>query len=195
MIKDFLETLKLKETFNTKGLQQRGIGDLIEYEIIKSIQKNKKENYEIILATGAKSTGDISIKIDNVLYLIDIKTFNTDSKYSMPNLISFDKLVKDVIKKDNVKLIYLFIHYKVVNNELKITNIKSSYINNISSECLRFGNLGSGQLQIKNAKKLSFNNNQTEKDGYVYIIKLYKEFLNNLTKKIQERQNKLEDLI
>lgn len=117
---------------------QRAIADLIENDIVDQI-----------VAKGGnrpKSVRTIEdVELNGVL--IDVKTRDIGRDFSMPNLISVDRLKKN---KDT-EIAYLFVDY-VVNPvdglSAQPVNIEYRPIETISWDHLKIQNLGLGQLQL-----------------------------------------------
>ena len=83
------------------------------------------------------------------LIKIDTKSHDLNSEFSMPNLISIDRLAK-FYKTDTNYLLYIFIDYVTVDNITTIKNVLVKLVEELSWEILAIQNLGKGQLQIKN---------------------------------------------
>ena len=114
---------------------QRAIADIIEYHIVE----------ELVQKGGTKPK---SVRtIEDVCYenkLIDIKTRDVDRDFSMPNLISVDRLMKNKDKHIEYKLV----DYKVEKNTAHILHIEDRPIWTICWSAMKIQNLGLGQLQL-----------------------------------------------
>lgn len=137
------------KSFNTTNLQQRGVADVIEKYICEQITKIDNKELIIEQSTSKRSLEDIQIKNNQELYKIDIKTHDLNSDFSMPNLISVDRLKKFYENKNN-HLIYIIVSYQTINEITQIKNIQIRFVEELSWEILGIQNLGKGQLQIKN---------------------------------------------
>jgi hypothetical protein len=137
------------KSFNTTNLQQRGVADVIEKYICEQITKIDNKELIIEQSKTKRSLEDVQIKNNQELYKIDIKTHDLNSDFSMPNLISVDRL-KKFYENNNNHLMYIIISYTTNNNITQIKNIEIRYIEELSWEILGIQNLGKGQLQIKN---------------------------------------------
>jgi len=114
---------------------QRAIADIIEYHIV--------EDY---VAKGGIRPKSVRT-IEDVCYnnkLIDIKTRDIDRDFSMPNLISVDRLMKN--KDKHIE--YQFVEYQVKDNIATITHIENRPIHTICWTAMKIQNLGLGQLQL-----------------------------------------------
>lgn len=136
-------------SFNTKGLQQRGVADLIEQKATDLILELKSEFIITEYATSRRSIEDVQIKTNGHLYKIDIKSHESTSEFSMPNLISIDRLKKLYIDENN-HLLYVFISYSTCDSSTIIETVNVCYIEELDWSILAIQNLGKGQLQIKN---------------------------------------------
>ena len=174
-----------------KNLMQRGIADIIEQDVSKIILDIKsniiKESYEAKSKRSIEDVGLITNDYDDVK--IDIKTHDTESELSMPNLISIARL-KKFYENDKNLLVYVFVKYINHGNNVQITQVKVKPIEQINWDCLTIGNLGKGQLQITDMNKISFQNFMTRKDwmerlsydAIIYYQKLIDKIQNNWIK-------------
>lgn len=136
--------------YDTSSLMQRGVGDVIETNISQFLL-NYKSDFLVEKASSKRSVEDVKIKKNGNVYIVDVKTHNVDSEFSMPNLISIDRVRKNVIP--NSYIVYIFVDYKTTDNITEITDINVFYIEDLSWDILTISNIGKGQLQIKNANK------------------------------------------
>lgn len=139
-------------SFNTKGLQQRGVADLIEQKATDLILQLKSDFIITEYATSRRSIEDVQIKTNGKLYKIDIKSHESTSEFSMPNLISIDRLKKLYIDENN-HLLYVFISYSTCDSSTIIETVNVCYVEELDWSILAIQNLGKGQLQIKNMNK------------------------------------------
>lgn len=174
-----------------ENLMQRGIADIIEQDVSKIILNLKsriiKESYEAKSKRSIEDVGLITNDYDDVK--IDIKTHDTESELSMPNLISIARL-KKFYENDRNLLVYVFVKYINHGNNVQVLQVKVKPIEQINWECLTIGNLGKGQLQITDMNKISFQNFMTRKDwmerlsydAIIYYQKLIDKIRNNWIK-------------
>jgi len=135
---------------------QRAIADIIENHIV--------EEYT---ALGGIKPSSVRT-IEDVTYqnnLIDIKTRDIDRDFSMPNLISVDRAMKNRDKT----IVYDFIEYRVFNNEAIITHREQRTLHSLCFSCLSIQNLGLGQLQIRNHRIPQYKGS---KDEWYYQLRL-----------------------
>jgi len=198
-IQDSLDKNLPKEIPYEGGLMQRGIADIIEVmvsDIIKNLKHQSiKESYEAQSKRSIEDVGLVTTDYNDIK--IDIKTHDSESELSMPNLISISRIKKFYENQRNL-LLYVFVKYiNIIDSEnphghsVQILDIKVSAIEQIDWSCLTIGNLGKGQLQITNMNEISFNNVLTRKDwlerlSYDVII-YYRSLINKIeTKWIKE---------
>tara|TARA_R110002012_G_scaffold26763_5_gene86623 strand:+ start:2799 stop:3401 length:603 start_codon:yes stop_codon:yes gene_type:complete len=184
------QEIRLDYTVN-ENLMQRGIADIIEQDVSKIILNLKsriiKESYEAKSKRSIEDVGLITNDYDDVK--IDIKTHDTESELSMPNLISIARL-KKFYENDKNLLVYVFVKYINHGNNVQVTQVRVKPIEQINWECLTIGNLGKGQLQITDMNKISFQNFMTRKDwmerlsydAVIYYQKLIDKIQNNWIK-------------
>ena len=149
----------LNDLTNTKfrvsrRLQQRGIADYIESLVADTLISRHN-------ATQAGSKRSIEdVMVGDSTY-VDIKTTDINANFSMPNLISIERLRKLYQNPEN-QLVYIFVDYEVIDEELdasiytqvkyaEIKSIEVRPIETISWCCMHIQSLGNGQLQLKNA--------------------------------------------
>ena len=95
-IQDSLDKNLQKEIPYEGGLMQRGIADIIEVivsDIILNLKDQSiKESYEAKSKRSIEDVGLITTDYDDIK--IDIKTHDSESDLSMPNLISISRIKK-----------------------------------------------------------------------------------------------------
>jgi hypothetical protein len=152
-IKDYftdLITQNLQDFELVDGGQQRTIGDLVENKVIEIITADTNPLIsEVKLSTGKKSMEDVSVVSDGVRYLLDPKSHNVDSEFSMPNLTSISK-IKKLYSTPKQELLYVFVDYQIEGQTVLIKGIKVLFLWELDMSMLGVGALGKGQLQIKN---------------------------------------------
>tara|TARA_B100000214_G_scaffold306617_1_gene237693 strand:- start:577 stop:1179 length:603 start_codon:yes stop_codon:yes gene_type:complete len=174
-----------------ENLMQRGVADIIEQDVSRIILNLKsqiiKESYEAKSKRSIEDVGLVTKDYDDVK--IDIKTHDTESELSMPNLISISRL-KKFYENDRNLLLYVFVKYINHGNNVQVLEVKVKPIEQLNWECLTIGNLGKGQLQITDMNKISFQNFMTRKDwmerlsydAIIYYQKLIDKIRNNWIK-------------
>jgi hypothetical protein len=168
-IKSILDAEFLNKNYNTSSLMQRGVGDIIETKIANFLLSYESTNFIVEEATSKRSIEDVKLTKGKEVYFIDVKTHDVDSDFSMPNLVSIDRIRKTLPNKDNF-ILYVFVDYKTTDNITQIIDIKVFYIEDLDWSILSIANLGLGQLQIKDANK-SLQFTQIGRDAWLAVLK------------------------
>jgi len=170
------------------GLMQRGIADIIEVKVSNIILKLKhqsiKESYEAKSKRSIEDVGLVTNDYDDVK--IDIKTHDSESELSMPNLISISRL-KKFYENDRNLLLYVFVKYINYGDLIQILHAQVRAVEQLNWECLTIGNLGKGQLQVKNMNEISFQNHMTRKDWMERLSYDVVIYYQSLVNKIQTK--------
>ena len=180
------------QTYECNGLDQRGVASLIENQTQRLYRL--QETFEYSEPESVRSIDDFTLSIDDQTYLIDVKTHDKDRDFSMPNLISTERLYK-LYQDPNITFGIAIIDYRqFLNSSSKqITNTKYVPIENISWESLSIQNLGHGQIQItnlnKNMKPFNGTRNQWMNAFAVEMIKYHDKLEAKLK---QRKQNWIE---
>ena len=151
---------------------QRSIADIIENSIVE----------EYVNKGGIKPSSVRTIEdvfFDNKL--IDIKTRDIDREFSMPNLISVDRLMKNKDKHIEYKLV----EYQVRNNVATITNIEDRPIHSISWSAMKIQNLGLGQLQLVTTSNIPYYNG-TKEEWFIELREQMNAFYTKQIKKFEK---------
>jgi len=152
-IKDFINKYPDFLNIDTIG-STRAAGDAIEH-ILKENFKTiiSQHSKEFISGFSRRAMGDFAFIDKCDLYnLIDVKTHRLDTSFNRPNITSVKRLA-DYYKNENNYFVILITKYSVINNfHIKVEKIHFIPIEFLSWECLTFGNLGWGQIQIKSSK-------------------------------------------
>jgi len=138
----------------SKHLQQRGIADLIEGLVADTIIMR----HDATEASSKRSIEDVMVGDSTY---VDIKTRDVNAEFSMPNLISIERLRKLYSDPKN-ELVLIFVDYAIETEEVDeamysqirhavIKSIEIRPIETIDWSCMHIQALGRGQLQLKNA--------------------------------------------
>ena len=134
--------------FNSMGLGQRGIGDLLE-DCVKDAYRqhlSDSDTYRYLKPTTVRSIEDFSVAGEGRVYY-DVKTRDLDRDFSMPNLISAKRLYR-LYQHENVELRYALIEYRGADNTKEVVGYTERPIESIDWSCLSVQNLGEGQIQL-----------------------------------------------
>ena len=187
-----LITENLQDFDLVDGGQQRTIGDLVEKKVIEIILQNQNPIInEVKLSTGKKSMEDVSVVSDGVTYMLDPKSHNVDSEFSMPNLSSISR-IKKLFDNDKKEMMYVFVDYKIDGQVVKIEDIKVLYLWELDMSMLGIGALGKGQLQIKNLNKELVISDEGKQIWYGKLKTQVKEYLAKQIKKIEKQKKEWE---
>ena len=185
---NIIELIKLKlDTLlenNYQGYENQ-IDNNIKHLITNSLLELNDDKILVSGKIGIRTFEDIEIKYENKLYKIDINTHNTDKVISLPSLLSI-KRAKDFLSDYNNFIVYIFVDYKFINNEMYIVKISVQNIESLDWSYLSIQNLGKGQLQMKNITELIFNNNITRREWLSILKQKGSDYYNNLLLKITE---------
>jgi hypothetical protein len=144
-----LNTINLTgHSFNSMGLGQRGIGDLLE-DLVKATYSSlltESDLYQCIQPSTVRSIEDFSIAGEGHVYY-DVKTRDLDRNFSMPNLISAKRLYR-LYQQKNVELRYALVEYRGVDANKEVVSYTEMSIESIDWSCLSIQNLGEGQIQL-----------------------------------------------
>lgn len=187
-----LITENLQDFDLVDGGQQRTIGDLVEKKVIEIILQNQNPIInEVKLSTGKKSMEDVSVVSDGVTYMLDPKSHNVDSEFSMPNLSSISR-IKKLFDNDKKEMMYVFVDYKIDGQVVRIEDIKVLYLWELDMSMLGIGALGKGQLQIKNLNKELVISDEGKQIWYGKLKTQVKEYLAKQIKKIEKQKKEWE---
>ena len=144
-------------------------------------------------ALSVRSIDDVGIKYGVNLYKLDIKTHDVNREFSMPNLISVNRVRKYLSVTTN-HLIYVFVDYEIKGDIVRIISARVQPIESLDWSYLAIQNLGKGQLQIKNMNEsLFFNNNVTRKEWMDRLIKEGADYYEKLILKVSEYKSNWND--
>ena len=150
------------------NLEQRGYADMIEKLVAEEAKKYNPNEFRV--ARSKRSIEDFSFQTDTQSVWFDVKSFDVGSDFSMPNLVSIDRLRK-VLTSDSEDLIYIMVHYRLDHKKRKviIEEIEFRPVYSIHPSVLAIQNLGKGVLQVKNMHNELLKYNGTKED-WLFII-------------------------
>ncbi len=90
---------------------------------------------------------------DGLYYCVDVKSHRADTTFSMPNLISVERLAR-FYEDDRNYFVVLMVEYGLVGNDIRVQKVHFVPIEFLSWSCLTIGALGWGQIQIANAQRI-----------------------------------------
>lgn len=166
------------------NLEQRGYADMIEKLVAEEAKKNCAKAFNP--ARSKRSIEDFSYRGSKTTWY-DVKSFDVDSDFSMPNLVSIDRLRK-VMGDPTQDLIYILVQYKLDHKNRKVTveEVEFRPIYSINPSVLAIQNLGKGVLQIKNMHNSLDAYTGTRDDWMKEISKMAMAFYNKQILKFQK---------
>lgn len=146
LLKNELADFSLDDAF-----LQRSTADKIEDDCRKIVKSHFKDSYKP--ARSKRSLEDFLIVENGTKNWIDVKTHfaQLEVGFSMPNLVSIDRLRK-TLNKPNEEIVYVFVSY-TRTDKVYIKDVEVRYVYELDWSVLQIGNLGKGQLQIRDANK------------------------------------------
>lgn len=172
-----------------EGLAQRGYADLIEAEVAASFQRQYPEKFHP--PRSKRSVEDFSLRDETGDHWYDVKSFDVNADFSMPNLISVDRL-KKILKDPLQTLSYISVYYSV-DHDKKVVDISNKLMYNVTMidhSALAIQNLGLGILQLKNAKNSIPRFDGGEKEWESKFDKMCYDFYGKQTRKFAMLQEK-----
>lgn len=132
---------------------------------------------------------DLSFNYEGKKYILDIKTHNTETEFNRPNITSISRFNKLYSDKD-VEFGILMYSYKNVSGFVSVDLCEYYNIWNIHPDCLTFGNLGTGQIQIKDSNYIRPNDSKKEWFEWYFsaVESFYKKEKTKIDKRINDNQ-------
>lgn len=174
----------------------RGVGDAIEGLVVDqfgNIAKGLIDSFDTDFTRLAME--DVSFRIGNKYYAVDVKTHRDEPGFHMPNLISVKRLM-DFYGDDNNHFVVSMIQYRLTDpGGLEDVVVIFEPIEWFDWDCLRIGALGWGQLQFKNASDIRINRGQTRRDWLWSFTEELREHYAKEQHKTKQRLKYLERFI
>ena len=137
----------------------RAVGDTVQTFL------SSDEGLQACLPTGVldkfesgferRSMEDMAFFAKGLYFAVDCKTHNLETAFNMPNLISVQRLAKFYENDTNVFCI-LIVEYTTDGGQINYKRCVFRPIESFAWDCLTFGALGWGQIQIANSNNLKF---------------------------------------
>ena len=174
---------KINDLINKK-FDIKSFGDISYSKYIEQICYDKIRTIEE--CTFTNNDGETDILFYNNVYKLNIKFLDINNNVLVSNLMSIDR-IKKLLQDETYHIIYIFIEYKLNDNDITITNVHISNMENIDWNCLTIQNLGKGQLQMKNnSEPIMFNFDITRKDWLDELKKQAIQYYDKMILKITE---------
>jgi hypothetical protein len=167
----------------------RATGDALQYILEK--------NFETILGSLSKkysanfarrAMADIAfVDVDDLYYIVDVKTHRLDTKFNMPNLTSVERLAR-FYEDDTNYFVMLMIAYNMDSSvRIRVEKVHFIPIEFLSWSCLTIGALGWGQIQIANANNIVVNHKYSRKKWMLELCDVLFEYYPREIEKIKHR--------
>lgn len=133
----------------------RATGDAIEEILAGEFQKllgGFCKEYSANFARRAMA--DLAFTdLDNIYYVVDVKTHRKEEGFHMPNLTSVERLAR-FYEDDMNCFVVLTVSYGMKGTTVIVKDVHFVPIEFLSWQCLTIGALGWGQIQIANADRI-----------------------------------------
>lgn len=134
---------------------QRGYADAIEGHVSDAVQAALSTLPGVAAhpARSRRSLEDFSASVGGATLRIDIKSRDTAGTFSMPNLVSIERLWKILHARDEA-LTFVFADYTIVDTATgtaRIDSLCAIKAASINADAVQIQNLGRGQLQLRSA--------------------------------------------
>jgi hypothetical protein len=140
-------------------------------DISTKIEKIIADEYDAVL-TSRKDIGDFYINENRDA--VNVKSNNVDKVNFSPNMVSVPKILDFLENYSNKNVIYVFVDYKMLDNEIKILETTKVNIEHIDWNCLAIRAQGKGVIQKPG--NLLINKEQTREQWIKICWEKYKEY-------------------
>ena len=154
------------------------------------------DNFESLLGASCKeyssdfarrAMADLAFKdIDDIYYVVDVKTHRKEEGFHMPNLTSVERLAR-FYEDDRNYFVVLSASYRITETVVTIEDVHFVPIEFLSWRCLTIGALGWGQIQIRNADRIEIIPGNSRKHWMLELCDQLSEFYPREIGKIEQR--------
>jgi len=199
-LKEFL--LKCEFVIDEMGASPRSIGDKVQEAITKNFpeickgvatQLGMEFNFKTVFSRRAFE--DVAFSVGDKYLAFDVKTRNVEAAFHMPNIKSVERFIHFYTSPKNVLVIVnadYQLNLECQAEPIIFKQITVAPIEHFVWNCLRFGKLGYGQIQIEPGKPIEINREQTRKIWmnafFQKLISFYEEELEKSRAMIQWAQ-------
>jgi hypothetical protein len=171
----------------------RAAGDAIENVVAASFERILGEHCgEYSTNFARRAMADLAFKDrEGLYYIVDVKTHRIDTKFSMPNLTSVERLAR-FYEDDSNFFTVLLVSYGVEGVRVRVTQVTFVPIEFLGWDCLTIGALGWGQIQIANSNRVTVNPGYARKRWMLEFCDAMLEFYPKEIAKIGERVSHFE---
>lgn len=143
------------ENYSFPVISPRIMGDAIQQwvsDILKEYcQHANVDSFVPSEKLSRRDMADCIIDAQGNHHVIDIKTHCKSGTFSAPNLVSIKRLYDFLTSDSHNHFDIIIVDYSITGDHVQIDNVHFMPITSIDWSCLRIGNLGHGQLQLKDA--------------------------------------------
>ena len=171
----------------------RAAGDAIQSIIEDHFEEILGEHCAEYSARFARrAMADLAFKdeADNY-YVVDAKTHREETAFNMPNLTSVDRLAR-FYEDDNNFFVLLIVKYAVKGTRVSVRKVHFVPIEHLKWECLTIGALGTGQIQIANAKFIEIDPTRMRRSWMLQFCDTVLDFYPREIRKTTQRIAKFE---
>lgn len=184
---------KLVEKFENKkfpvSVSPRIIGDAMQEwvsDILDDFYEGDRTKFTPSKLLSRRAFEDCIILDGNEYHSIDIKTHCKSSTRSAPNLVSIKRLYKFIRGHPFNHFDILIVDYGLSGDHIHVDDVKFMPIEQISWESLNIVNIGSGQLQLKDANCIIRKNDPDwYKKFMINVEKFYKNQYGSIGKNMK----------
>jgi hypothetical protein len=171
----------------------RGVGDAIEGLIVDEFGDISRGLVDAVDTNfSRRAMEDLSFRIGNKYYAVDVKTHREEPGFHMPNLTSVKRLM-DFYEDDDHYFVIVMIKYRLTDTgSLEDVTAIVEPMEWFDWDCLRIGALGWGQLQFRSASDIRISRGQTRKDWLRTFVGELREHYAKEENKIKERLDYVE---
>lgn len=185
-----MKTLNQQEDFLSDATagSTRAVGDAIQAIVaadFANILGPLGADYSSEFARRAMA--DLAFSDPDGLYcVVDVKTHRVGTAFSMPNLISVERLAT-FYEDDNCVFAVLMVKYFVIGTKTEVQEVRFVPIEFLDWGCLTVGALGWGQIQIANANTISIRDKYSRKEWMLELCDAMLNFYPKEVLKIEKR--------
>jgi hypothetical protein len=149
----------------------RGVGDAVQDIVARRWQEICPDAADTEPNLGRRAMGDVTFEdVDGYRHTVDVKTHRVGTAFSMPNLTSVERLNR--LYNDRLNYFdVLLVRYRVSAAAIAIEEVHFSPIEWVPWEFLTIGNLGKGQIQIKNSNRYQLDSSQSRKTWMTELMR------------------------
>jgi hypothetical protein len=134
-----------------------------------------------------RAMADLAFKdVDDIYYVVDVKTHRKEVGFHMPNLTSVERLAR-FYEDDMNCFVVLTVSYRISGTKVTAEDIHFIPIEFLSWKCLTLGALGWGQIQIANSDIIEVVPGYSRKQWMLELCDMLFEFYPHEISKIYGR--------